>query len=45
MTAGTFGFAIDPENNRCYIFQRQDEAEKNHNQNDTTKANQGESTK
>ena len=41
MTTDTFALATDPENMVQYIYQRVDEADKNHNHNDTSKANQG----
>ena len=41
MTTNTFGIAIDPQCKKEYLYQKIDEADKNHNQNDTRKANQG----
>ena len=41
MTKTTFGVQIDPNNGRKYIFQQEDEADKNHGPSDTAIANQG----
>ena len=41
MTVNTFAIANDPDTKKEYIYQKVDEADKNHNQNDTNKANQG----
>ena len=41
MTVNTFAISIDPETKKQYIYQKLDEADKNHNQNDIHKANQG----
>ena len=41
MKKSTFEVAIDPENNKKYIYQAVDEAHKNHTHDDTSIANQG----
>ena len=41
LTIKTFALAVDPSNNKQYIFQKVDEADKKHSYKDTTKANQG----
>ena len=41
MTKATFKVAIDPSDNRKYIYQDIDEADKNHTYTDTTKSNDG----
>ena len=41
MTKETFGIRVDKEDNRKYIFQQIDEADKNHTYHDTTKSNDG----
>ena len=41
MSVNTFAIATDPDTKKEYIYQKVDEADKNHNQNDTHKANQG----
>ena len=41
MTKSTFAIAIDPKNGKKFIYQAQDEADKNHGPNDTSIANQG----
>ena len=40
MKKSTFAIAVD-ENGKKYIYQQEDEADKNHGPNDTTIANQG----
>ena len=41
MTKDTFAIKVDPSDNRKFIFQAVDEADKNHTYNDTTKSNDG----
>lgn len=41
MKKNTFAIATDPDDGRSYIYQAIDEADKNHNHNDTHKSNDG----
>ena len=41
MTKSTFAIAVDPEDNRRYIYQAIDESDKNHQQNEMALSNQG----
>ena len=41
MTKNTFGIATDPVSKKQYIYQKEDEADKNHSASDTAIANQG----
>ena len=40
MSINMFAIDVDPETNLSFIYQKVDEADKNHNQNDMYKANQ-----
>lgn len=41
MTKQTFAIAVDPEDNRRYIYQAIDESDKNHKENEISLSNQG----